>query len=91
MLVGAAGAAVGAAVSAAAGMMRGLRFATQNSNSNRNSKISEVWRGLVKKVKNIRRFDEYCAPVKDFVCKVTGWLRAAFRRVRRWATERWRC
>lgn len=91
MLVGAAGAAVRAAVSAAAGMMRGLRFATQNSNSNRNSKISEIWRSLVKKVKNIRRFDEYCAPVKDFVRKVTGWLRAAFRRVRRWATERWRC
>ena len=55
-----------------------------------NSKISKIWRGLVKKVK-FRRFDEYCAPVKDFVRKVTGWLRAAFRRVRRWATERWRC
>lgn len=88
MLVGAAG----AAVSAAAGMMGGLRSATQNSNAqNTNSKISEIWRSLVKKVKNIRRFDEYCAPVKDFVRKVTGWLRAAFRRVRRWATERWRC
>ena len=87
MLVGAAGAAVGAA----AGMMRGLRSATQNSNSNSNSKISEIWRSLVKKVKNIRRFDEYSASAKDFVCKVTGWLRAAFRRVRRWATERWRC
>lgn len=61
----------------------------RNSNSNR--KISEIWRGLVKKVKDIRRFDEYCAPVKDFARKVTGWLRAAFRRVRRWATERWRC
>ena len=98
MLVGAAGAAVGAAVSAAgaavsaaAGMMRGLRSATQNSNSNSNSKISEIWRSLVKKVKNIRRFDEYSASAKDFVRKVTGWLRAAFRRVRRWATERWRC
>ena len=98
MLVGAAGAAVGAAVSAAgaavgaaAGMMRGLRFATQNSNSNLNSKISEIWRSLVKKVKDIRRFDEYSASAKDFVRKVTGWLRAAFRRVRRWATERWRC
>ena len=97
MLVGAAGAAgaavgaAGAAVSAAAGMMRGLRFATQNSNSNSNSKISEIWRGLVKKVKDIRRFDEYSASAKDFVRKVTGWLRAAFRRVRRWATERWRC
>lgn len=84
---------------AAAGMMCGLRgFArgvtasiTQNSNSNRNSKISEIWRGLVKKVKDIRRFDEYSASAKDFVRKVTGWLRAAFRRVRRWATERWRC
>ena len=85
MLVGAAG----AAVSAAAGIMRGLRFATQNSNSN--SKISEIWRSLVKKVKDIRRFDEYSASAKDFVRKVTGWLRAAFRRVRRWATERWRC
>ena len=91
MLVGAAGAAVRAAVSAAAGMMRGLRGATQNSNSNRNSKISEIWRGLVKKVKDIRRFDDYSASAKDFVRKVTGWLRAAFRRVRRWATERWRC
>ena len=94
MLVGAASAAVsaaGVAVSAAAGMMRGLRGATQNSNSNRNSKISEIWRGLVKKVKNIRRFDEYSASAKDFVCKVTGWLRAAFRRVGRWAAERWRC
>ena len=82
-------------VGAAAGMMRGLRFATQNSNSNsnsnRNSKISEIWRSLVKKVKNIRRFDDYSASVKDFVRKATGWLRAAFRRVRRWATERWRC
>lgn len=89
MLVGAAG----AAVSAAAGMMRGLRGTTQNSNSNSNSnsKISEIWRSLVKKVKNIRRFDEYSASAKDFVRKVTGWLRAAFRRVRRWATERWRC
>ncbi|WP_421775791.1 hypothetical protein HXT52_04220 [Gardnerella sp. KA00288] len=87
MLVG----AVGAVVGAAAGMMGGLRFATQNSNSNSNSKISEIWRSLVKKVKNIRRFDEYSASAKDFVCKVTGWLRAAFRRVRRWATERWRC
>ena len=85
MLAGAAG----AAVSAAAGIMRGLRFATQNSNSN--SKISEIWRSLVKKVKDIRRFDEYSASAKDFVRKVTGWLRAAFRRVRRWATERWRC
>ncbi|RFD74678.1 hypothetical protein AXE76_00145 [Gardnerella vaginalis] len=83
MLVGAAGAAVG--------MMGGLRFATQNSNSNRNSKISEIWRSLVKKVKDIRRFDEYSASAKDFVRKVTGWVRAAFRRVRRWATERWRC
>ena len=64
---------------------------TQNSNRNRNSKISEIWRGLVKKVKDIRRFDEYSASAKDFVRKVTGWLRAAFRRVRRWATERWRC
>lgn len=45
MLVGAAG----AAVSAAAGMMGGLRGATQNTNSNRNSKIYEIWRGLVKK------------------------------------------
>ena len=90
MLVGAAGAA-GAAVGAAAGMMRGLRSATQNSNSNSNSKISEIWRSLVKKVKDIRRFDEYSASAKDFVRKVTGWLRAAFRRVRRWATERWRC
>ncbi|EIK87617.1 hypothetical protein CGSMWGv6119V5_01931 [Gardnerella vaginalis 6119V5] len=87
MLVG----AVGAVVGAAAGMMGGLRFATQNSNSNSNSKISEIWRSLVKKVKNIRRFDEYSASAKDFVRKVTGWLRAAFRRVRRWATERWRC
>ena len=94
MLVGAAGAAVsaaGAVVGAAAGMMRGLRGATQNSNSNSNSKISEIWRSLVKKVKNIRRFDEYSASAKDFVRKVTGWLRAAFRRARRWATERWRC
>ncbi len=87
MLVGAAG----AAVSAAAGMMRGLRGATQNSNSNRNSKISEIWRGLVKKVKDIRRFDDYSASVKDFVRKATGWLRAALRRVGRWAAERWRC
>lgn len=87
MLVG----AVGAAVGAAAGMMRGLRGATQNSNSNSNSKISEIWRSLVKKVKDIRRFDEYSASAKDFVRKVTGWVRAAFRRVRRWATERWRC
>lgn len=84
---------------AAAGMMCGLRgFArgvtasiTQNSNSNSNSKISEIWRSLVKKVKDIRRFDEYSASAKDFVRKVTGWVRAAFRRVRRWATERWRC
>ncbi|WP_246904546.1 Rib/alpha-like domain-containing protein [Gardnerella vaginalis] len=91
MLVGAAGAAVRAAVSAAAGMMRGLRGATQNSNSNRNSKISEIWRGLVKKVKDIRRFDDYSASVKDFVRKATGWLRAALRRVGRWAAERWRC
>lgn len=92
MLVGAAGCVAGAAVSAAAGMMGGLRSATQNSNAqNTNRKISEIWRSLVKKVKNIRRFDEYCAPVKDFVRKVTGWLCAAFRRVRRWATERWRC
>lgn len=87
MLVGAAG----AAVSAAAGMMRGLRGATQNSNSNRNSKISEIWRGLVKKVKDIKRFDDYSASVKDFVRKATGWLRAALRRVGRWAAERWRC
>ena len=87
MLAGAAGGVAGAAV----GMMRGLRGATQNSNSNRNSKISEIWRSLVKKVKDIRRFDEYSASAKDFVRKVTGWLRAAFRRVRRWATERWRC
>ena len=87
MLVGAASAAVSAAV----GMMRGLRGATQNSNSNRNSKISEIWRGLVKKVKDIRRFDEYSASAKDFVRKVTGWLRAALRRVGRWAAERWRC
>lgn len=88
MLVGAAG----AAVSAAAGMMGGLRSATQNSNAqNTNRKISEIWRSLVKKVKDIRRFDEYSASAKDFVRKVTGWLRAAFRRVRRWATERWRC
>ena len=64
---------------------------TQNSNRNSNSKISEIWRGLVKKVKDIRRFDDYSASAKDFVRKVTGWLRAAFRRVRRWATERWRC
>ena len=64
---------------------------TQNSNRNRNSKISEIWRGLVKKVKDIRRFDDYSASVKDFVRKVTGWLRAVLRRVRRWATERWRC
>ncbi|WP_032843571.1 Rib/alpha-like domain-containing protein [Gardnerella vaginalis] len=88
MLAGAAASASGVVAGvagAAAGIMRGLRSTTQNS------KISEVWRGLVKKVKNIRRFDEYCAPVKDFVCKVTGWLRAAFRRVGRWATERWRC
>ena len=87
MLVGAAG----AAVSAAAGMMCGLRGATQNSNSNTNSKISEIWRGLVKKVKDIRRFDDYSASVKDFVRKATGWLRAALRRVGRWAAERWRC
>lgn len=60
-------------------------------NSNSNSKISEIWRGLVKKVKDIRRFDEYSASVKDFVRKATGWLRAAFRRVGRWTTERWRC
>ena len=72
---------------AAAGMMCGLRSATRNSNS----KISEIWRGLVKKVKDIRRFDDYSASAKDFVRKATGWLRAAFRRVRRWATERWRC
>ena len=72
---------------AAAGMMGGLRSATRNSNS----KISEIWRGLVKKVKDIRRFDDYSASAKDFVRKATGWLRAAFRRVRRWATERWRC
>lgn len=92
MLVGAAGCVAGAAVSAAAGMMGGLRSATQNSNAqNTNRKISEIWRSLVKKVKNIRRFDEYSASAKDFVRKVTGWLRAAFRRVRRWATERWRC
>lgn len=103
MLAGAAGGVAGAA----AGMMCGLRGfargvtasitqartqqANTNSNSNSNSKISEIWRGLVKKVKDIRRFDEYSASAKDFVRKVTGWLRAAFRRVRRWATERWRC
>ncbi|MDF0753433.1 Rib/alpha-like domain-containing protein [Gardnerella greenwoodii] len=87
MLVGAAGCVAGAA----AGMMRGLRGATQNSNSNSNSKISEIWRGLVKKVKDIRRFDDYSASVKDFVRKATGWLRAALRRVGRWAAERWRC
>ena len=62
-----------------------------NGNRNTNSKISEIWRGLVKKVKDIRRFDDYSASAKDFVRKATGWLRAAFRRVRRWATERWRC
>ena len=72
---------------AAAGMMCGLRSATRNTNS----KISKIWRGLVKKVKDIRRFDDYSASAKDFVRKATGWLRAAFRRVRRWATERWRC
>ena len=60
-------------------------------NSNSNSKISEIWRGLVKKVKDIRRFDDYSASVKDFVRKATGWLRAVLRRVGRWATERWRC
>lgn len=62
-----------------------------NGNRNTNSKISEIWRGLVKKVKNIRRFDDYSASVKDFVRKATGWLRAVLRRVGRWATERWRC
>ncbi|EIK85737.1 hypothetical protein [Gardnerella greenwoodii] len=100
MLVGAAGGVAGAA----AGMMCGLRSATQavitrnsngnrdgNSNRNPNSKISEIWRGLVKKVKNIRRFDDYSVSVKDFVRKATGWLRAALRRVGRWAAERWRC
>ncbi|EPI43040.1 hypothetical protein, partial [Gardnerella vaginalis] len=64
---------------------------SQNSNRNRNSKISEIWRGLVKKVKDIRRFDDYSASAKDFVRKVTGWLRAVLRRVGRWAAERWRC
>lgn len=90
MLVGAAGGVAGAA----AGMMCGLRSATQaviTRNTNPNSKISEIWRGLVKKVKDIRRFDDYSASVKDFVRKATGWLRAALRRVGRWATERWRC
>ena len=101
MLVGAAGGVAGAA----AGMMCGLRgFArgitanvtrnsngNGNSNANTNSKISEIWRGLVKKVKDIRRFDDYSASVKDFVRKATGWLRAALRRVGRWAAERWRC
>ena len=98
MLVGAAGGVAGAA----AGMMCGLRSATQavitrnsnrntNTNTNTNSKISEIWRGLVKKVKDIRRFDDYSASVKDFVRKATGWLRAALRRVGRWAAERWRC
>lgn len=103
MLVGVAGGVAGAA----AGMMCGLRGIargvtaniTRNSNGNRdgnsnrntNSKISEIWRGLVKKVKNIRRFDYYSASVKDFVRKATGWLRAALRRVGRWAAERWRC
>lgn len=95
MLVGAAGGVAGAA----AGMMCGLRgFArgiianvTRNGNANTNSKISEIWRGLVKKVKDIRRFDDYSASVKDFIRKATGWLRAALRRVGRWAAERWRC
>lgn len=103
MLAGAAGGVAGAA----AGMMCGLRGIargvtaniTRNSNGNRdgnsnrnaNSKISEIWRGLVKKVKDIRRFDDYSASVKDFVRKATGWLCAALRRVGRWAAERWRC
>ena len=99
-----AGATAGVA-GAAAGMMGGLRGVargvtasitrnsniTQNINRNSNSKISEIWRGLVKKVKDIRRFDDYSASVKDFVRKATGWLRAALRRVGRWAAERWRC
>ena len=99
-----AGATAGVA-GAAAGMMGGLRGIargvtasitrnsniTQNINRNSNSKISEIWRGLVKKVKDIRRFDDYSASVKDFVRKATGWLRAALRRVGRWAAERWRC
>ena len=75
----------GAAAGMMGGAVRGLRSSTQNS------KISEIWRGLVKKVKNIRRFAEYSASVKDFVRKATGWLRAAFRRVGRWTAERWRC
>ena len=86
---------------AAAGMMCGLRgiargiiasvTASITRNSNTNSKISEIWRGLVKKVKDIRRFDDYSASAKDFVRKATGWLRAALRRVGRWVAERWRC
>ena len=96
MLAGAAAGMMGGLRGIARGMTANITQArttqaniTQNSNSN--SKISEIWRGLVKKVKNIRRFDDYSAPAKDFVRKATGWLRAAFRRVGRWATERWRC
>ncbi|WP_296156439.1 Rib/alpha-like domain-containing protein [uncultured Gardnerella sp.] len=67
-------------------MMCGLRSATQNSNS----KISKIWRGLVKKVK-IKRFDDYCAHLKDFVCKATKWCFNVMLRIGRWITERWRC
>lgn len=81
------GFARGITASVTRGAVRGLCSATRNTNS----KISEIWRGLVKKVKDIRRFDDYSASVKDFVRKATGWLRAALRRVGRWAAERWRC
>ena len=99
MLAGAAAGMMGGLRGIARGMTASLtqshamqaRTTQANIAQNSNSKISEIWRSLVKKVKDIRRFDEYSASVKDFVRKATGWLRAAFRRVRRWATERWRC
>ena len=99
MLAGAAAGMMGGLRGIARGMTASLtqshamqaRTTQANIAQNSNSRISEIWRGLVKKVKDIRRFDEYSASVKDFVRKATGWLRAAFRRVGRWTTERWRC
>ncbi|RFD79691.1 hypothetical protein AXE77_04295 [Gardnerella vaginalis] len=99
MLAGAAAGMMGGLRGIARGMTASLtqshamqaRTTQANIAQNTNSKISEIWRGLVKKVKNIRRFDDYSASVKDFVRKATGWLRAVFRRVGRWTTERWRC
>ena len=91
MMGGLRGIARGMAASLTQSHAMQARTTQANIAQNSNSKISEIWRGLVKKVKDIRRFDEYSASVKDFVRKATGWLRAVLRRVRRWAAERWRC